>query len=125
MVLLKGGKFMDKGIKILLNEIEKETGKEFRTKSIENGIIRFGNKEFELTIVNGEIYCLNDPIFSVERAVAVMLKKTIETFEINSRKYSSKEKKELAKEMAELFHKESQKLYKEAAYVSSRKYSWW
>lgn len=116
---------MDKGIKILLNEIEKETGKEFRTKSIENGIIRFGNKEFELTIVNGEIYCLNDPIFSVERAVAVMLKKTIETFEINSRKYSSKEKKELAKEMVELFHKESQKLYKEAAYVSSRKYSWW
>lgn len=116
---------MDKGIKILLNEIEKETGKEFRTKSIENGIIRFGNKEFELTIVNGEIYCLNDPIFSVERAVAVMLKKTIETFEINSKKYSSKEKKELAKEMAELFHKESQKLYKEATYVSSRKYSWW
>ena len=116
---------MDKGIKILLNEIEKETGKEFRTKSIENGIIRFGNKEFELTIVNGEIYCLNDPIFSVERAVAVMLKKTIETFEINSRKYSSKEKKELAKKMAELFHKETQKLYKEDAYISTRKYSWW
>ena len=66
---------MDKGIKILLNEIEKETGKEFRTKSIENGIIRFGNKEFNLTIVDGEIYCLVDPIFSVERAVAVMLKK--------------------------------------------------
>ena len=125
MVLLKGGKFMDKGIKILLNEIEKETGKEFRTKSIENGIIRFGNKEFELTIVNGEIYCLNDPIFSVERAIAVMLKKTIETFETNSRKCSSNEKKKLAKKMAELFHKESQKLYKENAYVSSRKYSWW
>jgi len=116
---------MDKGIKILLNEIEKETGKEFRTKSIENGIIRFGNKEFELTIVNGEIYCLNDPIFSVERAVAVMLKKTMEAFEMNSRKCSSNEKKKLAKEMAELFHKESQKLYKEDSYVSSRKYSWW
>lgn len=116
---------MDKGIKILLNEIEKETGKEFRTKSIENGIIRFGNKEFELTIVNGEIYCLNDPIFSVERAVAVMLKKTIETFEINSRKYSSKEKKELAKEMAELFHKESKELYKKDANMRPRNYSWW
>lgn len=116
---------MDKGIKILLNEIEKETGKEFRTKSIENGIIRFGNKEFNLTIVDDEIYCLVDPIFSVERAIAVMLKKTIEAFETDSRKCSLNEKKKLAKEMAELFHKESQKLYKEAAYVSSRKYSWW
>ena len=116
---------MNKRIKILLNEIEKETEKEFRTKSDENGIIRFGNKEFNLTIVNSKIYCLDEPIFSVERAVAVMLKKTIETFEINSRKCSSNEKKKLAEEMAQLFHKESQKLYKEDAYISSRKYSWW
>ena len=117
---------MNKRIKILLNEIEKETEKEFRTKSDKNGIIRFGNKEFDLTIVDGEIYCLDEPIFSVERAVAVMLKKTIETFEINSRKCSSNEKKKLAKEMAELFHKESLKLYMEDAYMrKNRNYSWW
>lgn len=116
---------MNERIKILLNEIEKITEKEFRTKSDKNGIIRFGNKEFNLTIVDDEIYCLDDPIFSIERAVAVMLKKTIEAFETDSRKCSSNEKKKLAKEMAELFHKESQKLYKEDAYVSSRKYSWW
>ena len=97
---------MNKRIKILLNEIEKETEKEFRTKSDKNGIIRFGNKEFDLTIVDGEIYCLDEPIFSVERAVAVMLKKTIETFETNSRKCSSNEKKKLAEEMTQLFHKE-------------------
>lgn len=76
--------------------------------------------------MNSEIYCLNDPIFSVERAVAVILKKTIETFEINSRKCSSNKKKKLAKEMAELFHKESLKLYREDAYMrKNRNYSWW
>lgn len=116
---------MNKEIKILLDEIENETEKEFRTKSDENGIILFGNKEFNLTIVNSKIYCLDEPIFSVERAVAVMLKKTIEAFEINSKKCSPKEKLKLAEEMAQLFHKESQKLYKEDAYISSRKYSWW
>lgn len=117
---------MNKEIKILLDEIENETEKEFRTKSDENGIIRFGNKEFNLTIVDGEIYCLDDPIFSVERAVAVMLKKTIEAFETNSRKCSSNKKKKLAKEMAELFHKESLKLYREDAYMrKNRNYSWW
>jgi hypothetical protein len=116
---------MNKEIKILLDEIEKETGKEFRTKSDENGIIRFGNKEFNLTIVDGEIYCLDDPIFSVERAVAVMLKKTIEAFETNSRKCSSNEKKKLVKEMAELFHKESKELYKKDANMRPHNYSWW
>ncbi len=116
---------MNERIKILLNEIEKETEKNFRIKSDENRIIRFGNKEFNLTIVNSKIYCLDEPIFSVERAVAVMLKKTIETFESDSKKCSPKESKKLAKEMAQLFHKESQKLYKEDAYISSRKYSWW
>ena len=116
---------MNKEIKILLDEIEKETGKEFRTKSDANGIIRFGNKEFNLTIVDGEIYCLDDPIFSVERAVAVMLKKTIEAFETNSRKCSSNEKKKLVKEMAELFHKESKELYKKDASMRPRNYSWW
>ena len=54
---------MNKEIKILLDEIENETEKEFRTKSDENGIIHFGNKEFNLTIVDGEIYCLDDPFF--------------------------------------------------------------
>lgn len=116
---------MNKEIKILLDEIENETEKEFRTKSDENGIIHFGNKRFNFTIFNGKIYCLEEPALSVERAVAVMLKKTIETFETDSRKCSSNEKKKLAKEMAQLFYKESQKLYKENAYVSSRKYSWW
>ena len=116
---------MNERIKILLNEIEKETEKNFRIKSDENGIIRFGNKEFNLTIVNSKIYCLNEPVFSVERAVAVMLKETIETFETNSRKFSSNERKKLAKEMMQLFHKETQKLYKEDAYISTRKYSWW
>ena len=116
---------MNKGIKLLLDEIENETGKEFRTKSDENGKIRFGNKEFNLTIIDGEIYCLADPIFSVERAVAAMLKMTIEAFETDSKKCSSNEKKKLAKEMAELFHKESLKLYREDAYMrKNRNYSW-
>ena len=57
---------MNKEIKILLDEIENETEKEFRTKSDENGIIRFGNKEFNLTIVDGEIYCLDDPFFCLK-----------------------------------------------------------
>lgn len=116
---------MNKEIKILLDEIENETEKEFRTKSNENEIIRFGNKEFNLTIVDDEIYCLDNPIFSVERAVAVMLKKTIETFKIDSRKCSPKEKLKLAEETARLFHKESKELYRKDANMHPRNYSWW
>lgn len=116
---------MNKRIKILLNEIEKETEKEFKTKSDENGIIRFGNKEFNLTILNSKIYCLNEPIFSVERAVAVLLKKTIETFETDSRKYSSKENVKLAEKTAQLFHKESKELYRKNVNMRPSNYSWW
>lgn len=117
---------MNKEIKILLDEIENETEKEFRTKSDENGIIRFGNKRFNFTILNGKTYCLEEPALSVEQEIAVMLKETIETFETDSRKCSSNEKKKLAKEMAELFHKESLKLYREDAYMrKNRNYSWW
>ena len=116
---------MNKEIKILLDEIENETEKEFRTKSDENGIIRFGNKRFNFTIFNGKIYCLEEPALSVEQEIAVMLKETIETFETDSRKCSSNEKKKLAKEMAELFHKESKELYKKDANMRPRNYSWW
>lgn len=116
---------MNKEIKILLDEIENETEKEFRTKSDENGIIRFGNKRFNFTIFNGKIYCLEEPALSVEQEIAVMLKETIETFETDSRKYSSKENVKLAEKTAQLFHKESKELYRKNANMHPSNYSWW
>ena len=116
---------MNKEIKILLDEIENETEKEFRTKSDKNGIIRFGNKRFNFTIFNGKTYCLMEPALSVEQEIAVMLKETIETFETDSRKYSSKENIELAEKTAQLFHKESKELYRKNANMRPRNYSWW